>query len=419
MPRRLLRPQWLGMSLPDYLFVSGDLGDALRGAEDKLGQAAEAIPADHALARSADELVAELLERFRVEPLILDWEATTAAIDDAMIDVGGDWSRGLGPRDGPVHVSGTKLTYHIPFVGERDLLKLRPSHFTFSPPRGVIGEHELLMIATSTPDHREALKATLEAEMAKVKTYVGHANADVGAFNERLEGTARQRVEERRAKVIGDRELVASLGVPVRRREDAATTYAVAPTRRIVTRTRGHRASPPEPVLSAETYEQVLGIARGMSVAMERSPKTFGRLNEEAIRDQFLVPLNGQYQGAATSETFNFEGKTDILIREKGRNVFIAECKFWGGPAKLSATVDQLLGYASWRDTQTAILLFNRGRSMTHVLANVGPTIRAHPSFVREIPYGGETDFRFVLCHRDDPERELTLTILAFEVPTG
>lgn len=54
---------------------------------------------------------------------------------------------------------------------------------------------------------------------------------------------------------------------------------------------------------------------------------------------------------------------------------------------------------------------------MTKVLAAISPTISGHPSFVREIAYGEETDFRFVLCHRDDPVRELTLTVLVFEVP--
>jgi hypothetical protein len=37
---------------------------------------------------------------------------------------------------------------------------------------------------------------------------------------------------------------------------------------------------------------------------------------------------------------------------------------------------------------------------------------------VREVSYGVETDFRFVMRHRDDPERELALTILVFEVPS-
>jgi hypothetical protein len=43
--------------------------------------------------------------------------------------------------------------------------------------------------------------------------------------------------------------------------------------------------------------------------------------------------------------------------------------------------------------------------------------VAAHPNFVREIPGRSETDFRFVIRHRDDPERELTMTVLVFEVP--
>ena len=56
-------------------------------------------------------------------------------------------------------------------------------------------------------------------------------------------------------------------------------------------------------------------------------------------------------------------------------------------------------------------------RMFEGVRDQVSPTITAHPNFVREATYGGETDFRFTIAHRDDPERELTLTILVFEVP--
>jgi hypothetical protein len=61
-----------------------------------------------------------------------------------------------------------------------------------------------------------------------------------------------------------------------------------------------------------------------------------------------------------SSETFNAAGKTDILIRVEDRNIFVAECKFWKGEKHFIPTIDQLLSYTSWRDTKTAIILFNR-----------------------------------------------------------
>lgn len=63
-------------------------------------------------------------------------------------------------------------------------------------------------------------------------------------------------------------------------------------------------------------------------------------------------------QGKATGETFNRAGKTDILLREGDRNVFIAECKFWKGPKAFGEAIDQRLGYTMWRDSKTAILVF-------------------------------------------------------------
>ena len=78
---------------------------------------------------------------------------------------------------------------------------------------------------------------------------------------------------------------------------------------------------------------------------MERSPSAFNNMGEEDLRQHFLVQLNGRFEGAATGEIFNYQGKTDILIRSGDRNIFIAECKFWHGEKAFKDTVDQLLSY--------------------------------------------------------------------------
>ena len=116
-----------------------------------------------------------------------------------------------------------------------------------------------------------------------------------------------------------------------------------------------------------DDYEYILSVLSNMVIVMERSPRAFRDMSEEDLRTHFLVPLNGHYEGQATGETFNYEGKTDILIRVDGRNIFIAECKFWTGPKGLTKALDQLLGYTSWRDTKAALLIFNRGRNMSTV----------------------------------------------------
>jgi hypothetical protein len=104
-------------------------------------------------------------------------------------------------------------------------------------------------------------------------------------------------------------------------------------------------------------------------------------LSEEDIRMLFLVLLNGVDEGAATAEKFNRQGKTDILIRVDGRNVFIAECKVWHGPQAFHETVDQLLGYLSWRDSKTAILLFVRDVKISTVVSQIPTLLQKHTAF--------------------------------------
>jgi hypothetical protein len=108
--------------------------------------------------------------------------------------------------------------------------------------------------------------------------------------------------------------------------------------------------------------------------------------------------LNGQYNGAATGETYI--GKTDILIRHKNVNVFVAECKFWGGYQALLDTIDQLLGYTTWRDTKIALIIFNRNVNFTNVISEAQGAMKDHPHFKSGPTKESETCFRYIFPTR-------------------
>ena len=157
----------------------------------------------------------------------------------------------------------------------------------------------------------------------------------------------------------------------------------------------------PEPKLEEDTYQQILSIMEGMAHVMERSPSAFVDMGEENLRQHFLVQLNGQFEGAATGETFNFEGKTDILIRVNGRNIFIAECKFWTGPKGFVETIDQLLGYLSWRDTKAAVVMFNRNREFSKVVTSMVDAAGTHSARKRGPEKQGENAIQVCICQPD------------------
>lgn len=172
-----------------------------------------------------------------------------------------------------------------------------------------------------------------------------------------------------------------------------------------------------QPALSVESYEHILTIVDRLSRTIERNPSTFFDMNEEQIRDLILVALNGHYDGAATGETFNNRGKTDILLRTGGKNVFVAECKFWKGQIALHSAIDQLLGYLTWRDTKAALVLFCKNVRFTDVLAKTAIAVSKHPNFKEMQKKISDTHVRYVFRQKGDPARELCLSVLAFSIP--
>lgn len=409
------------MAKPELLFVKYDARTALESHERRLLEAIDTYSPDAILTANVDELCDYFEQEYRVAvPLLRENDIEVSQLDQ-QFDARRDPNRVVFDESRPVWISGTLFTFHVPYQGQRELFDLRASTFTMNPPRAVVTptEVEFPYETTDTTD-KAAMKAEFERELAKVREHLSWLARDFAPFNEALRERARTRIEQRRAKLVSDRGAVGSLGFKVRERADAPRTYSVPARRREATMLRpprGRRA-PLEPTLDDKVYERILEICASMAVVLEQSPSAFGHMREEDIRNHFLVQLNGQFEGTATGETFSAAGKTDILVKVEGKNVFIAECKFWDGPKSATAALDQLLSYATWRDTKLALFVFSRSRDFTDMLRRLDSAITTHPSVKRRLEYGQEAAFRYLLARPDDPERELTLTVRAFAVPT-
>jgi hypothetical protein len=404
----------------EALFNDGDLYGTLQNQQRGLSAEVEGYDGNRLLNTPVDDLARYFADKLAVEPLELLEQEISAEQQETTLDIDrvrdGRFMYGRNQS----RVAATRFTFFVPFTGDATLFRLRPSSYTLSPPRATVRDRELAFTFTTHDPDPAKIKAEFEQQLREVTSYVRNGRSNVDEYNRALPGLARKAIETRRERLLKAQNTASSLGYPLRRRDGAPTTYSAPSVRRRLAPAAPTASSAPfrpEPTLALDDYEHILGVVQGMALVLERSPSAFKSMGEEDLRHQFLVPLNGHYEGAATGETFNVEGKTDILIREQGKNIFIAECKFWSGPAKFAETIDQLLGYTSWRDTKTAIILFNRETAFSTVLSKVPEALKAHPNFKRVVPQEGETRFRAVLHHKNDPSREIVVTVLAFDVP--
>ena len=406
----------------DYLFCGADWFSVEEGQRRKLQSEIDAIDGNRLLNTSVDDLCDYFEDKFRIDVPVLHEDQAVADQQETQIDVSQDPMRFIRDRNRPFHVAGTLVEVTVPFSGETEAFGIQPTTYTTAPPRGEIRDHTLVIKVQGTELEPQQVRAEVDRTFGEIKKYLDWLRNNARGLNEQIRRLANERINWRRQKLLADQNLVASLGFPLKERAEAPRTFSAPNVRRRIAPTMPRASTAPykpEPVLSSDDYEHILSVMTNMALVMERSPSAFAAMDEEALRSHFLVQLNGHYEGQASGETFNYEGKTDILIRADGKNIFIAECKYWRGAKAFGEAVDQLLRYVCWRDTKTAIVIFNQNKDFSQVIETIPGAVKAHLNFKRAVDDNGEGRSRYVLVHRDDPNREMILTVLAFDVPRG
>jgi hypothetical protein len=345
------------------------------------------------------------------------------APQDIKVDVSWDtFGRAIIDPSEPVYVPGHRTVVHLPFVGDKSVFSLKPSSFNFNPPRADVADGELRLVIEYPSDRPANITAINDELVRHVNTWLGYARNDIDQYNGDLEGQARAAIADRRQRIERHREHLKSTGLPVGPPGDREKTYiAEALVRRpapVLPSTPSGQPIQLEPVLADEVFDHILEVIRLQAAGIERSPKTYAGMNEEALRTVLLDALNTHYRGGGTAEAFNVAGKTDILVRHEGNNMFIGECKFWSGVKGFIATIEQLFGYSAWRDTKLAVVMFVRERGLTDIIEKAREALAAHERFVEWGEASNETELRAVMTWQGDERRHADLNVFLVSVPT-
>lgn len=414
------------MSRENLLFYDGDMDATLRAQQGSIASRVDSIPRDQFLNTSIEELTQHIVSALVVEPLTLYEDRAEMEQRETKIDVSGWRDRNPFRDPGPIYVAGTEVVVTIPYSGVQSLWKLRPNQCQSVFPRAVVrgpGRDGIgqLQIALSQPadEDPERFKARLDEELKSIRFYVDAQRRQIEQFNAGLAGPIGAAVAARRERLKKNEGIKDLLGIPLKQREGTPPVEPIKITRKLV------RPLPPppktgyqsEPGITDEDYKHILSVIRHEGRTFEATPKTYAVHDEEELRDILLAHLNGHYQGAAAGEAFRRSGKTDIRIEDQNRAAFVAECKVWRGQKELSAAIDQLLGYLTWRDCKAALIIFNKNNAkFTELLGRIPDTIQAHEKFRQVLSNGQDGEWDFLMTSREDDARQVRVHVFVFNL---
>lgn len=406
----------------DLLFTERLLSDLIREYETELIKEIKGWEKNKILGASEHDLIEYLVQKNKLNvPRLSRNNIYIDSEGETEIDVSNRFEYGFWDRSRPHYVPGFRVTVAIPFEGDAELFKFRASTYLTNPPRGQVLESKILISFQDVKLDPDKTSQNIETSVTEIETHLKWTRNNCEEWNARVRDIAGQQIRERKKRLLEQADMVSALGLPIRRRTDASETFSIPVIRKkrpVILPLTPREAFKPEPMLPDDDYDFILNVIERLSINIERSPSTFVDMSEEEIRNIILVNLNGHYEGQALGEVFNAQGKTDILIRENDRNVFIAECKFWKGPAGMHSAIDQVLNYLTWRDTKTALLLFSKNMDFDNVLSGIAANIPKHQNFKKELQKVSNTHARYLFRQKNENnDRDLYMAVLAFHIP--
>jgi len=285
-------------------------------------------------------------------------------------------------RSTPTYKTAQRITVKLPYEGPKQMLKVLPkSHTTHLPQADRVTDSYIIFNVDFFSNETDAdeVQDKIDKRISEIKSYVSKANGSIRSLNDHLETKARAAIDRRREQVEAANDIMDELGVD--RDTETPTGYVKPKKKRDIDITTTTDDGTSHDVLPDTTFRNILEIVDDFGVSLERSAPTVRSLDEESLRDLFLNAINTHYDGLATGESFNHNGKTDIHLRHNNENLFIAECKFWKGPQGYLDTIDQLLNNLTARDTHATAIIFSRRQDFTAVQDKIQQTTADHDNY--------------------------------------
>ena len=199
----------------NLLFSEYDLSAVLENQLNQVNDKVRAVNSVRFETSTDDLLAATVASDLVIAPAELHEDRLSVSSRDAKVDVSYDRNRAFfGP--GPHYIDGLEVTYHLPFSGDPELFKCRPSRFTLNPPRAVLRPRELRFPYDSANRDVARTKESFDDDLTEIKEWLGRQAGQIAEYNASLEDRVRSAVIARRAELSKTQSDLEALGIPVR-----------------------------------------------------------------------------------------------------------------------------------------------------------------------------------------------------------
>jgi hypothetical protein len=215
-------------------FSNGDVSTTFWNHLEGVLREIDGLDNDYVLKASAAELDCHFIEKASVNALRLRvGDHYIEGQRGVQVDVRHDRSNLIWSGQ-QAHMAGTQVDIAVPYEGDPVLWRVRPSTFPLSRYPDILVHPDRIILSLTFPDAAAGsrdLKGGVERSLQSLAGAVANQQKNVERHNADLPRAIGERLAGKRAQALAATSAVASLGIPVKRRDQPAA-YTVPATRR-------------------------------------------------------------------------------------------------------------------------------------------------------------------------------------------
>lgn len=410
-------------------YSGGYFSDYANGIAKKAKTKITSLADKYLLSVDEGELVNSVFSEFKIQCPSIDLNSPEMEKTYRNIPIR-DFPHAFGPgfRDDFESPNRTEkkvvLTIEYPSEGNLELLILKTNPYSMTSYELEWNRKSASFEVICYDDNKpEEYRRAIENRKQNILKHLEYLDSDINKFNSSLYSQIKSHVSDEKKRVQQRNSLIEQIGIPLKKRDNIPATFTIpAPVekKRVnVEYPKIANSTPLDPALDDRIYQDILSLLNDVGKAFEKYPSTYEKKKEEDIRDILLLFLETHFTTmSATAESFNKDGKTDIMLKYQSNNVFVAECKIWGGKKRLlEKDITQLLNYLTWRDSKAALLIFVKEKSISTILTNIQETIKKHPHFKKELGAKDASWFNYRLTLPEATDKEVSVAVIVFHLP--
>ncbi|MED2981272.1 hypothetical protein P4311_07455 [Bacillus thuringiensis] len=177
--------------------------------------------------------------------------------------------------------------------------------------------------------------------------------------------------------------------------------------------------------LTQPEYDRIILDIHNYGMQMTATSTSYKKLNENDIRNTILNTLNTIYPKLnSTGESFNRDGLTDILIKDKNKtSIFMAECKCWDGTKySINKGLKQLIRkYTTIHDRKLSLIIFNKDTNVSTVTKCIENDVPAYLKRIKLNPkrihrFSEPYLYSFEIDHPRSSDKTAQLTVILINI---